>query len=191
MTRRSGKHTIHDQLEHQKRHQRALRIVHEIPIPHPLLALGADLVLLALRVALGDQLAAIEVIAQVLGDGAGLGQHQRLVGVLGLDGDDGRLAKGVDLLELWGCEHIRAALECLQLVGDAEFFEEPEDALGARLLEPREVSNDFGRYGSGGDEPVESDLCAFVCVGHLESYFNSLRISKVNEVECETRELCL
>lgn len=126
--------------------------MHEIPEPHPLLALPTDLAFLPLGVTLRNQLpGAIEVITQILGDGAGLGQHERLVGVLGLDGDNGRFAKRVDFLELRGSKHVGSALEGLEFIRDAEFFEEPEDALGARLL-----------------EPVKSDLCAVVCVGHGE-----------------------
>jgi len=42
----------------------------------------------------------------------------------------------MDFLELLGGEHVRAALVGLELVGDVELFEEPEDALGAGLLQP-------------------------------------------------------
>lgn len=42
----------------------------------------------------------------------------------------------MDLFELrWG-ELIGASFECFQLVSEVEFFEEPENALGAGLFEP-------------------------------------------------------
>lgn len=57
--------TVVDQRHHQERHQGALRVVHEVAIAHPLLALAAHLAFLARLVALGHQrrIRAAEVIA--------------------------------------------------------------------------------------------------------------------------------
>lgn len=42
----------------------------------------------------------------------------------------------MDVLELFWGEHVGAALEGLELVGEVEFLEEPEDALGAGMFQP-------------------------------------------------------
>lgn len=116
--------------------------MHEIPVSHILLALGADgpfLLGIIIPVLRRDQLLlpAVEMLAQILDNHRRLGQHKRLGRRAGrLEGDDGRLAERVDLLELGGCEVVGAALEDLEVIGEVEFFEEPEDALGAGFFEP-------------------------------------------------------
>lgn len=81
--------TVHDKLENKERHQRPLGVMHKVAIAHPLLGLGADLALQPGAVAGGDQLVAPKVVAEVLDDDAGFGQHQRLGRMGAFDGDDG------------------------------------------------------------------------------------------------------
>ncbi len=113
-----------------------------ILVAHPLVRLPAEATLPAGAIPLREEGAAIgssKVLSQVLSNEARLGQDEglaRLGGrVLGVgregDGDDGGFAQGVDLLELgWG-EHVGAAAEDLDLVGEMELLEQPGDALGA------------------------------------------------------------
>lgn len=130
--------TVVDESHHQERHQTTLGVVHEIPVAHPFLALSTDLALATGLIALGHQggIPLAEVIAQILDDGARLGQDHGLVGARGLDFDDGRLAQGVDLLELGGRKLVGATLENLQLILQLELFQQPQDAVASRLLEP-------------------------------------------------------
>lgn len=130
--------TVVDESHHQERHQTTFSVVHEITVAHPFLALSADLALASGHIALGHQggIPLAEVIAQILDDGARLGQDHRLVGARGLDFDDWRLAQGVDLLELGGRKLVGATLENLQLILQLEFFQQPQDAVASRLLEP-------------------------------------------------------
>ncbi len=110
----------------------------KVLVAHPRLGLAADLALLAILPLLGDEVALAlgRVGAEVLGDEAALGNDERLAAG-GRDGDDGRLAERVDGLELGRREAgLLVAVEDFDLVGDAELLEEPDDALGAGLLEP-------------------------------------------------------
>ena len=58
------------------------------------------------------------------------------VGAGGRDANDGRAAEGVDFLQFGACAAGFVALEDLDVVFEVELFEEPDDALGAGLLEP-------------------------------------------------------
>ena len=112
--------------------------MHEIAVSHELLALTTDLSLLASNIALGNQrwVGLSEVVAEVFDDCAGLGKDHGGRGSGGFNCDDGRLAEGVDLLQLgWG-ELVGTALEDLQLVLELEFLQQPEDAVASRLFEP-------------------------------------------------------
>lgn len=42
----------------------------------------------------------------------------------------------MDLFEFGGSEHVFAAAEDFDFIGDVELLEEPDDALGARVVEP-------------------------------------------------------
>lgn len=171
--------------------------MHEIPVSHILLALGADgpfLLGIIIPILRRDQLLfpAVEMLAQILDNHRRLGQHKRLGRRAGrLEGDDGRLAQRVDLLELGGCEEVGAALEGLEVVGEVEFFKEPEDALGAGFFEPGELL-EGGWVASTlrwwlGDVPVEGDLGAVVVVvvvwgGHFAGLLDSVSIRLVGKV---------
>lgn len=124
--------------------------MHEISVSHILLALGADgpfLLGIIIPILRRNQLLlpAVEMLAQILDNHRRLGQHKRLGRRAGrLEGDDGRLAQRVDLLELGGREEVGAALEGLEVVGEVEFFKEPEDTLGAGFFEPGELLGGMG-----------------------------------------------
>ena len=110
--------------------------MHVIPVPNPLVRLRTNLSLFSFLVSLRHEPLPIEVVAQILRNKARLSENQRRGGVCVLDTDNGGLSEGMDVLEFLGGEHVGAALEGFQFVGDVEFFEEPEDALGAGLLQP-------------------------------------------------------
>lgn len=112
--------------------------MHEVAIAHPLLALAADLALVALEVASGDKrrTSLAEVIDEILNDRARLGQHHGLGSIGGLDGDDGRLAQWVHFLQLGGRKLVGAALESLEFIFQLQLLQQPENAVAARLLEP-------------------------------------------------------
>lgn len=78
------------------------------------------------------------MVHQVLRHEATLRQDNRLgARIARRDGHDGGLAQGVNLLELRGREEgFFVAVEDLDFVGDFEFFEEPDDALRAGVIEP-------------------------------------------------------
>ena len=85
------------------------------------------------------------MLNQILNDRTALHQHDLLVAILfascsgggdrGFDRDNGRFAKRVDFLEFGGREHF-LTLEGFEIIREGELFEEPENALGARFLEP-------------------------------------------------------
>lgn len=121
------------------RHQATLGIVHKVLVAHPRLRLAADLALLALLPLGRDNVLLVggRVGAEVLGDEAALGDDDGIAAARWRDGDDGRLAERVDGLQLGRREAgLLVAVEDFDFVGVAELLEEPDDALGARLLEP-------------------------------------------------------
>lgn len=132
--------TICHQLEHQKRHQAALGVVHVVPVAQPLLGLAADQSILALGIASRNELVPAIVVAEVLNNQTGFRNDNRLGDAGTLDRDDWGFSKGVDFSEFFGREHVLAALVGLDLVRYIELLEEPEDALRARLFEPVNVS---------------------------------------------------
>ena len=123
-----------------------------ILVAHPLVRLPADATLPAGAIPLREEGAAIcKVLSQILHDETRLGQDDGLalflVGcwVLGIgrlgrwgegDGDDGGFAEGMDLLEFGRGEHVGAAAEDLDVVGEVELLEQPGDTLGAGVVEP-------------------------------------------------------
>lgn len=77
------------------------------------------------------------MLEQVLDDDGGLGQDDGLGGAGRRDVHDGGLAERVELLELVARQvRLRVPVEDLEVVGELELLEEPEDALGAGLVEP-------------------------------------------------------
>lgn len=54
----------------------------------------------------------------------------------GRDADCGRAAERVEFLQFGACAAFFVALEYLDVVLELELFEEPDDSLRARLLEP-------------------------------------------------------
>lgn len=102
------------------------------------------------------------MVHQVLRHEATLRQNNRLgARIARRDGHDGGLAQGVNLLELRGREEgFFVAVEDLDFVGDLEFFEEPDDALGAGVVEPGGGELAFGceRASHGGGR---YEYCAF------------------------------
>lgn len=110
--------------------------MHVVPVPNPLVCLRTNLSLFSFLVSLRHKSLPIKVVAQILGDKARLSENQRLGGVFVLDANDGGLSEGMDFLKFLGSKHVGTALEGFEFVGNVEFFEEPEDALGAGLLQP-------------------------------------------------------
>ena len=113
--------------------------MHVIPIPHPRLRLparfpppppGTTPAAVPLRREPGP-----EVVDEVLDDEAGFGEDEGLGSRGGFDAHEGGFAQRVDLLQLRGREH-GLALVGFEGVGQLQLFEEPEDALGAGLVEP-------------------------------------------------------
>ena len=111
--------------------------MHVEAIPEPLLGLAANLALETFTVTCRHQVWC-KVVTQVLADGSTLGQDDGLLERRCGDGDQGRLAKRVDSLELGRCELVRLPLVHFHGVGGVlgAFFKKPHDSLGARLLEP-------------------------------------------------------
>lgn len=70
--------TISDQLEHQKRHQAALREMHVIAIPQPLLGLPTDLSFLALGIPRRNEFVPAKVVAEILDNHTRLRDHDGL-----------------------------------------------------------------------------------------------------------------
>ena len=110
--------------------------MHIIPVAQPLFRLSANLPLFTLGVPFRDESVAIEVVTEVFRNEPRFRQDQRFGRVGILDPDDGGLSEWVHLLELLGAEHVGASLEGFEIIVDAEFFEEPEDALGSGFLQP-------------------------------------------------------
>lgn len=129
--------TVHDHGNREQTHETAFGIVHVEAIPEPLLGLAANLALGTLTVARGNQVWC-KVVAQVLADGRTLGQDDGLVERRRRNSDQRRLAERVDSLELGRCELVGLPLVHLYGVGGVlgAFLKQPDDALGARLLEP-------------------------------------------------------
>jgi len=78
-----------------------------------------------------------KVFGKILDNGARLCDDHGLLDSRNLHVDNGRLPQGMDLLQLGRCEHVTAALIDLEIIIQLELFEEPEDAVRARLREPR------------------------------------------------------
>lgn len=77
------------------------------------------------------------MLAEIFYDDATLSDDNRLICTLGLDGDDWRLSQGMNSLQLERrklCTWV--AVEDFEFVWRSKGFEEPENALGAGLLEP-------------------------------------------------------
>lgn len=111
--------------------------MHVEAVPQPLLRLATNLALKAITVASRHEVLS-EVITQVLEDRSALCKHNWLGEGWSGDGNDRRLAQRVDFLELRRRELVRLTLVDFHGVGGGfgAFFEKPDDALGARLLEP-------------------------------------------------------
>jgi len=106
--------------------------VHVIAITEPALRLLTHTVL-AVGITLGNQVRS-KVLGKVLGNQSRLCEDNLLSSGC-FDADDGGFAERVNLLEL-GVRSLLEALVGLDLVVDLAFFEEPDDALGSRLLQP-------------------------------------------------------
>jgi hypothetical protein len=114
-------------------------------ISHPSLSLATNLALHTLLPSLRHQLLTLRhILRKILSDEATLSQGDRLSVFTGTSRSDlnhRRLAQWVHLLQLRGSHHgLLVAVEDLKLIGQIELLEQPEDALGARLLEPELVS---------------------------------------------------
>jgi hypothetical protein len=111
-------------------------------VSQPLIRLAAGLPLLAVVIALREEGFALrEVLGQVLGDDSALGQDEllflgRIGGIREGEANDGGLAQGVDFSQLTGRLHVFIAVEEFDVVREAEFLEQPDNALGSRLIEP-------------------------------------------------------
>jgi hypothetical protein len=77
------------------------------------------------------------VLGEVLHDKGCLGEYNWLAASRGFDGDDRRLAEGVDLGQLGRSQLVLVAMIDLQFIRDLEQFEQKEDALCSRSVEPR------------------------------------------------------
>ena len=132
-----GKLTVHNHGNREQTHKTAFGIVHVKAVPEPLLGLAANLALKTLTVTRGHQVWC-KVVTQVLADRSALGQDDRLFERRCGDSDQRRLAERVDSLELGRCKLVGLPLVHLDGVGGVlgAFFKQPDDALGARLLEP-------------------------------------------------------
>lgn len=111
--------------------------MHVEAVAQPLLGLATDFPLEAISVPLGDKVLS-EVVAQVLKDDGALSDGDRLGESRRCDGDGRGLSQRVDGLELGVGEFAGLALVDLDLVVDVfgAFFEQPDDALRARLFKP-------------------------------------------------------
>lgn len=130
--------TVIDESHDQVWHECALDIVHEIAVTDPFFSFPADLVLTTRLIALGDQrrLRAAKVVAEVFHNRGRLCQHERLLGSWSLDGEHGRFAEWMNLLQFRRRQLIRTSLICLQLIVELEFLQKPEDTVTPRLFEP-------------------------------------------------------
>lgn len=103
----------------------------------PLLRLSANLAFLTLTVAGRNEVRG-KVIAEVLEDRSTFGQNDGLGQRRSSNGHHRRFAEWVNGFELRRCEFVGLSLVhfdgVLCVLG--AFFEKPDDALGARLLEP-------------------------------------------------------
>jgi hypothetical protein len=73
--RRHGQLTVKHKVHHHEGHEAAFVVVHEVLISHPLLRLAANLAFLCIFPALWHERAVAKVLAHVLYDESGLGQH--------------------------------------------------------------------------------------------------------------------
>ena len=121
--------------------------MHKIPVPHPRLRFPSHLpFFLPLLVPLRRQ-PGPEVVNEIFDNETRFGEHQGFGIGMGRYADDGRFAQRVDLFQLRWREHV-LALVGFEGVGYGEFFEEPEDALGAGFFEPG--GGGGGGWGFGG-----------------------------------------
>lgn len=104
--------------------------MHEVTVAHVLFGFPAGFAL-ASRLPLGRDQRRTEVLAQVFDDECGLGNSEVA------DCHSRRFSKRVNGLE-FGRGELRFRMPFIRLdfVGDIDLFEEPEDALRTRLLEP-------------------------------------------------------
>lgn len=119
---------------------------------HPGLCFGAELTLATFRVTAGSEVGT-EVVADVVEDCLAFGDDDlagQLIARVDVsfggkyffvrtsrgDADCRRATKRVKLLQLGACAALFVALEYFDVVFELQFFEEPDDSLGARLLEP-------------------------------------------------------
>ena len=111
-------HQREQQLQQQRRHRGAFGIVQPIGVAQPLR-----------RVRQRNQAPLAVGVDDVFADRAGLGDGIAVVG------DDGRLAERVNSPQFLWRPHVRLALIANDLVGDAEFLEQPQHALRAGIVE--------------------------------------------------------
>src|SRR6202171_1705061 len=116
---RRGLDAIEDQLQQQRRHGRALRVMQPIGVAQPLRRTG------------GRREPAVAIaIDHVFDDGARLRQRQRSIG------DDRRFPERMHGTKRWWRQHgLRIALVAPDLVLQAELFEQPQHALRARVIQ--------------------------------------------------------
>lgn len=76
------------------------------------------------------------MLTDVLYNRLALGNHNVLVRALGPDADRGRFSKRVDGFEFRARALVGVALVDGDVVGQVEFFEEPDYALAAGFVEP-------------------------------------------------------
>lgn len=111
----------------------------KVLMAHPRLRLAADFILLPVLPALRHKMLLVlgRMHAEVFRHEAALGNDNGLAAGRGRDGDDGGLAERVDFLQFGRREHgLLVAVKDFDFVREAELFEQPDDALGARLFEP-------------------------------------------------------
>lgn len=120
--------TIDHQRHHQWRHQATLGVVHVEFVAQVGLGLLATI---AVNVALGHKalFGTAEMLHEIFDNDARFGEHQWLCLAAALNGDDRRLAQGVDFLQFRGRQSVAAALERFQMIRNLQLLEEPEDAL--------------------------------------------------------------
>ncbi len=81
------------------------------------------------------------MIQEVLNDERAFRDYDRLGGAGGRDGNYWGFPQWVDSFEFWGSETCDfVPVEDLELVGEVEFFKEPENTLAARSIKPGKVN---------------------------------------------------
>ena len=116
--RRTLRHQREQQFQQQRRHGGTFGIVQPIGVAQPLR-----------RIRRRDQ------FAVAIGGDDVFGDRARLRNGVAVVGDDGRFAKRMNGAQFRGRAHVRLALIADDLIGDAEFFEQPQHALRAGIVE--------------------------------------------------------